>query len=276
MRRVSSLLVGVLAFALSARADESSPPPPVQDNSFLLEEAYNQEAGVIQTIQVFQRANTGAHDWVYSLTQEWPAPGQKHQLSFTLPIQQVTGDTRARGAGDLALNYRYQLVGDGGAPLAIAPRLTLLAPTGDEARGLGAGGWGIQIGLPASAVLSEKLVGHFNVGGTWTPGARNRDGEKAATLGGSLGASAVYLATPTLNLMLETLYTRGETVAGPGRTESFDSFVVSPGFRFALNLKGGLQVVSGFAVPIGMGPSAGETGLLFYLSFEHPLWHAAK
>ena len=53
----------------------------IEDNSFLLEEAYNQEAGVIQHISTFQ------YDlmrfWNYSFTQEWPVPNQKHQLSFT-------------------------------------------------------------------------------------------------------------------------------------------------------------------------------------------------
>ena len=36
----------------------SAPPSPIQDNSFLLEEAYNQEPGVIQHVSTFQR-NSG-------------------------------------------------------------------------------------------------------------------------------------------------------------------------------------------------------------------------
>ena len=43
----------------------------IEDNSFLIEEAYNQEAGVVQHI------NTMFYDWKhdtwsYSFTQEWP------------------------------------------------------------------------------------------------------------------------------------------------------------------------------------------------------------
>ena len=30
------------------------------------------------------------------------------------------------------------------------------------------------------------------------------------------------------------------------------------------------DAVPGIAVPIGVGPSAGEKGMIFYLSFEHP------
>ena len=46
---------------------------------------------------------------------------------------------------------------------------------------------------------------------------------------------------------------------------------ISPGIRWAYNFKNGLQIVPGIGVPLGVGPSAGETGrALFYLSFEHP------
>ena len=35
-------------------------------------------------------------------------------------------------------------------------------------------------------------------------------------------------------------------------------------------LQDGLQIVPGIAMPIGVGPSAGEKSVLIYLSFEHP------
>src|ERR1700694_558365 len=79
----------------------------IQDNSFLLEEAYNQESGVVQHISSFIRSSSG--NWTYSFTQEWPLGGIRHQLSYTIPIQHAypTGT----GLGDIALNYRYQLAG---------------------------------------------------------------------------------------------------------------------------------------------------------------------
>jgi hypothetical protein len=58
-------------------------PAPIQDNSFLIEEAYNQEDGVIQHISTFERL-TNSRDWVYTQTDEWPFRSYKHQLSVTL------------------------------------------------------------------------------------------------------------------------------------------------------------------------------------------------
>lgn len=40
-------------------------PAPIQDNSFLIEEAYNQEDGIIQHISTFERLSS-THDWVYT------------------------------------------------------------------------------------------------------------------------------------------------------------------------------------------------------------------
>jgi hypothetical protein len=45
---------------------------------------------------------------------------------------------------------------------------------------------------------------------------------------------------------------------------------VNPGLRYAIDLPSGLQIVPGISMPIGIGPSEGEYGGLFYLSFEHP------
>jgi hypothetical protein len=47
---------------------------------------------------------------------------------------------RAR-EGDIALNYRYELRG-ADERVALAPRLSVLLPTGDETKGLGGGGPG--------------------------------------------------------------------------------------------------------------------------------------
>jgi hypothetical protein len=116
----------------------SAEEPPIQDNSFLIEEAYNQEAGVIQNISSFTRTRAGA--WAYSFTEEWPVRGQTHQASITTLYQRPVGTDA--GIGDLAFNYRWQAVGSGETPVAFAPRLTLLLPTGDAAPGLGAGGTG--------------------------------------------------------------------------------------------------------------------------------------
>jgi len=68
------------AFGPPALAQSS---PGIQDNSFLIEEAYNQEYGVVQHINNFLYL-ADANDWAYTFTQEWPVTGIRHQLSYTL------------------------------------------------------------------------------------------------------------------------------------------------------------------------------------------------
>src|SRR5215470_14495632 len=97
---------------------------PIQDNSFLVEEAYNQEDGVIQHISCFERL-ANSKDWIYTFTDEWPLRSQKHQFSTTFTASH-SGEFGGAGMGDTAINYRYQLIGSGESRLAVAPRLSLL------------------------------------------------------------------------------------------------------------------------------------------------------
>ena len=254
--------------------DETRVSGPIQDNSFLIEEAYNQEDGVIQHISYFQRmTNTG--NWVYTQTDEWPLRSYKHQLSLTASGAHQ-GDFQGSGAGwgDTAVNYRYQLIGNGEARLAVAPRLSVLIPTGNHILGRGYGGWGLQTNLPISIQHSEHWVTHWNAGANWVPHAKNSTNETAGVVGVNLGQSVVWLATPRVNLLLETLWTNGQQVTGPGKVAWSQNLYVSPGVRWAYNLRHGLQIVPGVAMPIGIGPSAGEKGVVFYLSFEHPFAYA--
>ncbi len=242
----------------------------IQDNSFLIEEAYNQEAGVVQHISTWQRFKE-TRDWGYSFTQEWPVGSQAHQFSYTLPVLRTGARSEPQtGLGDLLLNYRYQLLGDGDAPVAFSPRLSLILPTGDRKKNLGTSALGIQANLPLSAVLLPELVAHSNAGFTWIPGARNALAEQADLTGWNLGQSLIWLAHDRFNVMLEYVYAKSQTVAGPGKTEWAGSAFLSPGIRWAYNLKSGMQIVPGIAVPIGVGPSAKERAVFLYLSFEHP------
>ena len=70
--------------------------------------------------------------------------------------------------------------------------------------------------------------------------------------------------------MFETFFVRGQGIVAPGKTEWSTTFLLNPGIRWAYNFKNGLQIVPGIAMPIGIGPSAGEKGVFLYLSFEHP------
>ncbi len=261
-------LAGFLPRAF-AQSDSPAPPPGIQDNSFLIEEAYNQEEGVVQHISAFTRL-WESKSWAYTFTQEWPVnPRPRHQLSYTI-LALDPGDSTGAGIGDVALNYRYQLVGSGSSKVAFAPRLSLLLPTGDSRRSRGFGGPGVQINLPLSVVVNKKLVTHWNAGTTIVPTTRNPAGNRAATYSYNLGQSFIWQIGPRFNGMLETVWVGSETVVAPGQTTRQNTLLLNPGIRWAHNFKSGLQIVPGISVPIGVGPSRGEKGIFLYLSFEHP------
>ena len=243
--RSSLLVVAVLTVRPSDRPTVAQ-SPAIADNSFLIEEAYNQEPGVVQHINAWQRALRSAA-WAFTFTQEWPLGTQTHQLSYTIPVQR-TERPSSTGFGDAAVNYRYQLRAD--ARVAIAPRLSMLLPTGSSTRGLGTGHVGVQLNMPVSVALAPSLVSHWNAGVSAVP----------HTTTYSLGTSVIWLARPTFNVMLEVAW---------AETDGTRSFVVNPGIRWAHNFSSGLQVVPGVAFPYGVGPSRGERGAFFYLSFEH-------
>lgn len=161
-----------------------------------------------------------------------------------------------------------QAVGDGGAALAISPRVTLLLPGSSSSRGLGSGGVGLQLNLPVSTTLSERIVSHTNVGGTYVPSTPTASGGQGPMATYSLGQSFVWLAHRNLNLLAEVVYSSTE-LAGSAGTGRVTSLTVNPGLRAAVNFANGLQMVPGVSLPIGVGPSRGELAVFFYLSFEH-------
>jgi hypothetical protein len=240
----------------------------IEDNSFLLEEAYNQEPGVIQHISAFQYMENKT--WLYTFTEEWPVPGQKHQLSVTVPVlgQGITG------AGDILLNYRYQAIFTD--RLAFSPRFSFSVPTGNYKNEMGTGVLGYQVNLPLSFICSRQIVTHYNLGATFFPNARDTSAFRSALTNVNYGASFIWLILPNFNFMLEvagnTSFTKPENAAWATSNTLF----VNPGFRFAINVKDALQIVPGLSVPIGVGPSNGELGIFAYLSFEHILWRPKK
>jgi len=254
----------LLAFSVSSVGAQG-----ISDNSFLVEEAYNQEAGVVQHISNFRRDRAG--DWLFTFTQEWPASSQRDQLSYTLPLQ----SSGAGGAlGDVAINYRRQLVGRGEQPMWFAPRLSVVFPTGSTRKGTGLGGPGLQLNLPLSTKVDRTIVTHWNAGATIT---RARvDGVRATLRSLTAAASAIWLLAPTFNLMLEGAWDRTEVLGDANARATENHFVLLPGMRGAINLSSGMQIVPGFGVPIGLGPSRGQRDLFFYLSIEHPFRRAPK
>ena len=248
------------------------PAERIADNSFLLEEAYNQEYGVVQHINSFIRNNV-SRQWSYSFTQEWPInPAPRHQFSYTLTALNSPGfPGSGAGFGDILLNWRYQLVGNGDARAAFAPRVSLLVPTGCSRFGRGTGATGMQLSLPVSFLATEKLALHFNAGATLVPHAQNDLGDRAGSYSVNLGQSFVWLVHPRANLLLETLYLNEAAVVGPSLIRREQTVVLNPGVRWAHNFSNGLQIVPGIGFPVEIPVSGrAQWGIFLYLSFEHP------
>src|SRR5262245_25256275 len=226
---------------------------PIADNSFLVEEAYNQEARVVQHIGNWARGRDGG--WAFGFTQEWPLGGQRHQISYTVPVEHLPSEAGgASGLADVGLNYRLQCLGVGGGAVAFAPRVSLLFPTGDEQKGLGTGGTALEVNLPLSVTLGERWVAHTNAGAAWVR-ASGGGGERAARRFRA-AQSVIWLAAARVNALLELFY-QHDAIRDLGDDRE-DVLLLSPGIRWAYNLAGGTQIVPGVAFPIGLGPSGGE------------------
>ena len=211
----------------------------------------------MQHIQNFQRY-WNSKDWIYTFTQEWPVDASpRHQLSYTL-IAVHSGDqpTSGTGFGDVILNYRYQLLGNGESKVAFAPRFSVLLPTGDYRLERGAGGAGIQGLLPLSVVVTRKLVTHWSVGTTIIPNAKNALGETGTTFGYNFGQSFVWLAHPRFNVLLETVFNRSQQVTEPKSTEWTSGLLLSPGIRWAYNFKKGFKLFPVSPSRLGLGLAA--------------------
>jgi hypothetical protein len=260
----------ILGLLLPGLAAAQHPEPAVADNSFLIEEAYNQEPGVVQHINAMAALGPDRKDLFYTFTQEWPFLSQRHQLSYTVPVTRLDG--QSAGIGDILLNYRLQL-GAGEKAWAFAPRLSAVLPTGKVDRGLGDGSLGAQVNLPLSVQLTNDLVSHWNAGFTFLPRAKGPEiaGERehAAVVNYNIGTSLIAPTSKPVQLVLEGVGLFEGEVDANGDVQRGTTWILNPGLRAALNF-GGLQVVPGFAVPITRSEGETETGLFFYLSFEHP------
>jgi hypothetical protein len=248
---VALLGLATAAFAQAPAARPPSEPFRITDNSFLVEEAFNQEAGVFQNIFGAMRVHG---DWTETFTQEWPAPSQTHQLSYTVAFENAGAQ---RGFGDTLINYRYQASLEGPGRAAFSPRLSLILPTGDHGKGLGNGSLGLQTNLPVSKQVRDWYL-HWNGGLTWLPGS----------VSPFIAGSAIYRAAPMLHLMLESVVSSDETAVANGTVRN-TTFTISPGVRGGWNL-GNRQIVTGFAMPISWSEGTRDTAAFVYFSYELP------
>src|SRR5262249_52897668 len=106
-RLIGPLCAVVILFSATAQGADPRPIEIIEDNSFLLEEAYNQEPGVVQHIfQYLYSGDSRQRGWTFAFTQEWPIYGQDHQFSYTILAYHLINDgQRQHGVGDTLLNY---------------------------------------------------------------------------------------------------------------------------------------------------------------------------
>jgi DtxR family transcriptional regulator, Mn-dependent transcriptional regulator len=258
----------LLALGLSATAAAQTPeaassarPFEITDNSFLVEEAFNQESNIFQNI--FGSLFIG-DAWAAGVTQEWPLGGQTHQLSYTL--QWLDGGTSV-GFGDALVNYRYQAMLEGPGRPAFSPRLSVVLPFGSVPRGLGNGSAGLQVNLPFSKQTGDWYW-HWNAGLTWLPQANIDDTREENLASPQVAGSAIYRLRPMFNVMLETVLLSAELIRDAGTTRE-TLFTLSPGARGGWNL-GDHQVILGLAIPITWGGDETDAGAFIYASYELP------
>lgn len=267
---VRSLLTCTSAALIGAALAADRPAEGIQDNSFLVEEAYNQEAGVVQHIfnalgSTNKLRGGDDREWALSFTQEWPVFSQTHQFSYTVPYSFVDAGGQAdNGIGDMLINYRFQALMESDRTPAFAPRISLVLPTGDADEGFGDETLGWQVNLPVSKIVSDRWSVHANAGATWLPDVKGSD-----LVSYNLGASAIYAVSPTFNLMFELVGNWDEEPEESGREERSFSAIFSPGFRYAFNHANDAQTVIGLAAPIGLTSDAPDYGVILYVSFEH-------
>lgn len=245
----------------------------IMDNSFFVEEAYNQEPGVVQHIttahfQADRAAGPDVYLWDLGFTQEWPLHGQAHQWSYTLPYSFRREQGRWKdGWGDVMIHYRRQIWLDSDRYAALAPRVSVILPTGDADRGFGEETVGAEFNLPLSTLVGENAFFHANAGLTALPDAASAGDRDLVHF--ALAASGIYAVHRDLHVLLEWVGRWEHGLDAMSRRRHEWASWISPGIRYALNLPQDCQVVLGLAAPIGLTGSAPDYGVFVYLSVEH-------
>jgi hypothetical protein len=273
------LCVLICAAGIAGETADSKIIRPVEgimDNSFLVEEAYNQEPGVVQNILtgLYAWANysgTGDRRMDLAFTQEFPAWGQKNQLSYTIPYTFIRrAGSWSDGLNDVFLNYRYQAYYDDQTLTALAPRFSLILPTGTDEAGLQLHSPGYQWNLPFSTALGDRWPLNLNAGITFLPNAG--PSRRNNLLNYNVGLSAIYCVSRDFDLMLEWVSNWTEASRDMLGIDYAFTPIISPGARYAFNFGNDAQLVIGAAVPLGLNRDAPNIGALFYLSYESRWW----
>jgi hypothetical protein len=249
--------------------------PLIEDNSMLIDEAFNQSH---RSLQHITNLSFNKEIATYNYSVEVPLKNEKHQLSFSFnygSIKKQNIATQETGLGDALISYRPLLFGKNSQALVV-PRISLVIPSGNAFKGLGAGGWGSEFALAISKRIIPSVVTHYNIGYRWIWQADyyafSNDGrpvksERDCTTK-TFGMSAVWLLRPQINLLVEYVINATRNYQTTTWVNSTNS-IINPGIRCAIT-SGKMQIVPGFGLPLNFtGNRFSGAGAIFYISIEH-------
>lgn len=240
----------------------------LQSNELLVETPYLQERGEVE--HSFSMRRTRNENWVSTFRQEWPLFSNKHQLSFSIPAQTGRNEAAQRGFGDVEVEYQYQLIGSNESRLTIAPGVGVSFPTGSLAKELGAGAPGFALSLPVGFMLTPALGLNTHLETGIFRHTRNSAQEPLHQYEFAAGQSLVWYVRPKLNALLEAKWERSVIREGENPRQHEDELFVAPGIRWAHILNNRFVIIPGISVPLGVGPSRGDRGIMFSFAVEHP------
>ena len=243
--------------------------PVIEDNSFFIEEAHNQEAGVVQFINscIIEPGKL-----TYNFANEIPLRGTKHQISYAISYASVSDSgINTHGFKELMLNYRYELLGEDKL-VQCTPRISLIVPTGN----MGEDAWGGQTNVSFSKDISHCFVVHANLGATYKSTVKKTIFDiydnrihivKRNLYSYNVGASSIFMVRRNFHLMLEGVENFTSEINEEGKVEHIAQTILSPGFRIAFDI-GNAQIVPGFCLPLTFSNEKPGTAAFFYLSIE--------
>ncbi|HEU4520638.1 MAG TPA: hypothetical protein VFT12_01475 [Thermoanaerobaculia bacterium] len=227
----------LLICALLAAAPAFAETPSLPNSTFLVEEAWRADSMVMQHAVAY-----GSDEWSYTWTHEWASAERPHRVAWSLPL------TPGPVAGDLSLDYVYQIKGEENDWLAIAPRVSAMVPFSGSSPGL-------QLALPVTISHTARFATHWNIRSTWTRGARSSELAVATAAVAAIGADTVVVF-------------ESELLLSPREPRAL---TVSPGIRWNARLLGRPGVVPGLAFPVTFSEGASSAGVAFHVMFEHSL-----
>lgn len=266
------LLFGVLLStcvpAITLLAQQSIEEDGMDDNSFLMDQGTVQTRGTVEHIFYIIAYPTSPKDAYLNWIEEWGF-AERHDAGFTIPVTifEQSGD----GLGDIFLDYRYHLIKE--KTLNIAPRFSLILPTGSVRKNLGYDSVGFQNNWAISLYWNRHFATHWNIGTTLLPYAKELfpDGGSARKFlaNFNFGISNAWMVNHHLNLVLEFVSNLGSEINNNRNINLFGQYILNPGISTNVDFKS-ISIIPGVSIPLTWKRDNFQPGIYFYLSLQHP------